>query len=79
MAEIAFADHHAYSQEELAGLVVKGQTLLMTEKDAVKCRCFAQPNWWYLPVEAELSGSAVAPLLDDIERLARQRAGRAAD
>ncbi|HAB74083.1 MAG TPA: tetraacyldisaccharide 4'-kinase, partial [Pantoea sp.] len=38
VAEIAFADHHAYSQEELAGLVVRGQTLLMTEKDAVKCR-----------------------------------------
>lgn len=79
VAEIAFADHHAYSQEELVGLAARGQTLLMTEKDAVKCRRFAQPNWWYLPVEAELSGSAVAPLLDDIERLARQHAGRAAD
>ncbi|MGP4130778.1 tetraacyldisaccharide 4'-kinase [Pantoea tagorei] len=77
VAEIAFADHHAYSQQELAALVAEGQILLMTEKDAVKCRGFAQPNWWYLPVEAELSGSAVAPLLDEIERLARQRAGRA--
>ncbi|XMR32944.1 tetraacyldisaccharide 4'-kinase [Escherichia coli] len=22
----------------------------MTEKDAVKCRAFAEENWWYLPV-----------------------------
>ena len=79
VTEIAFADHHAYSKDELAGLVAADHILLMTEKDAVKCRRFAQPNWWYLPVEAELSGSAVAPLLDDIERLARQGADRAAD
>jgi len=78
ISEIAFADHHAYSQEELARLLTDGQILLMTEKDAVKCRRFAQPEWWYLPVEAELNGSAVAPLLDDIERLARQHANRIA-
>ena len=24
----------------------------MTEKDAVKCRDFAAPNWWYLAVDA---------------------------
>jgi len=29
--------------------------LLMTEKDAVKCRAFAQDNWWYLPVNALFS------------------------
>ncbi|XPE56285.1 tetraacyldisaccharide 4'-kinase [Shigella flexneri] len=23
----------------------------MTEKDAVKCRAFAEENWWYLPVD----------------------------
>lgn len=72
--EIAFADHHAYSKDELTGLLADGQILLMTEKDAVKCRRFAQPEWWYLPVEAELSGSTVAPLLNDIERLVRRDA-----
>ncbi|MBA2814948.1 tetraacyldisaccharide 4'-kinase [Candidatus Pantoea persica] len=71
VAEIAFADHYAYRKDELNGLLAAGQSLLMTEKDAVKCRGFAQPDWWYLPVEAELRGSAVAPLLDDIERLVR--------
>lgn len=71
VAEIAFADHHAYSQDELARLTQAGQQLLMTEKDAVKCRHFAQPNWWYLPVDASLKGEAVAPLLADIEQLCR--------
>lgn len=78
VSEIAFADHHAYSQPELAQLLTDGQILLMTEKDAVKCRGFAQPNWWYLPVEAELSDDATTPLLDDIERLARHNANGAA-
>lgn len=78
VSEIAFADHHAYSQQELAQLLTDGQILLMTEKDAVKCRGFAQPNWWYLPVEAELSADATTPLLDDIERLARHNANGAA-
>jgi tetraacyldisaccharide 4'-kinase len=77
VSEIAFADHHAYSQQELTQLLTDGQILLMTEKDAVKCRGFAQPNWWYLPVEAELSDDATAPLLDDIERLARHNANGA--
>jgi tetraacyldisaccharide 4'-kinase len=71
VAEVAFADHHAYSQDELARLTSDGQPLLMTEKDAVKCRQFAQPNWWYLPVDARLQGTAVTPLLDDIEQLCR--------
>lgn len=72
VAEIAFADHHAYSEDELSRLLTEHQTLLMTEKDAVKCRAFAQKNWWYLPVDAELSGAGLQPLLDDIEQLARQ-------
>ncbi|WP_337008653.1 tetraacyldisaccharide 4'-kinase [Pantoea sp. AS142] len=72
VAEIAFADHHAYSKDELTRLLQSGQQLLMTEKDAVKCRLFAQPNWWYLPVDAHLTGKAVTPLLDDIEQLCRR-------
>ncbi|TPV40711.1 tetraacyldisaccharide 4'-kinase [Pantoea deleyi] len=73
VAEIAFADHHAYSKEELTRLLQGSQQLLMTEKDAVKCRDFAQPAWWYLPVDARLTGTAVAPLLDDIEQLCRRQ------
>ena len=51
---VAFADHQAYDKQQLIRL--SEQTpLLMTEKDAVKCRDFALPNWWYLPVNAKLN------------------------
>ncbi|WP_299018192.1 tetraacyldisaccharide 4'-kinase [uncultured Photobacterium sp.] len=49
-----FADHQAFSEQELKQLARQGQHLVMTEKDAVKCHTFAQPNWWYLPVDAVL-------------------------
>ncbi|MGS6555288.1 tetraacyldisaccharide 4'-kinase, partial [Escherichia coli] len=47
-----------------------GQTLVMTEKDAVKCRAFAEENWWYLPVDAQLSGDEPAKLLTQLTLLA---------
>ncbi|SHI14437.1 tetraacyldisaccharide 4'-kinase [Ferrimonas marina] len=50
----SFADHQAYQRAELAALTQPGQSLVMTEKDAVKCRDFAQANWYYLPVTASL-------------------------
>lgn len=49
----AFADHQAYTLEMLKPLANADQPLLMTEKDAVKCRAFAEPNWWFVPVEAD--------------------------
>ncbi|QLK60637.1 tetraacyldisaccharide 4'-kinase [Enterobacteriaceae bacterium Kacie_13] len=67
--EIAFADHKAYQIEQLSGLAQSDQTLLMTEKDAVKCRNFAQANWWYLPVEAKIQGRVAEKLLQRITDL----------
>ena len=32
-----------------------GATVLMTEKDAVKCQSFATPRHWYVPIEARLT------------------------
>jgi len=36
--------------------------LLMTEKDAVKCRAFAKDHWWYLPVDALISYEQIEQL-----------------
>ena len=47
-----FPDHFAFSADELA--FAGDETVLMTEKDAVKCTAFAKSSWWYLPVEAEV-------------------------
>ncbi|MFV9064739.1 tetraacyldisaccharide 4'-kinase [Serratia fonticola] len=67
--EVAFADHQEYNHGQLAALASQGQTLLMTEKDAVKCRVFAQPDWWYLPVEAILPTEQAEQLLQGIQKL----------
>lgn len=70
--EYAFADHQDYSLAQLVPLTTGPQILLMTEKDAVKCRAFAQPNWWYLPVDAQLPQDQAEPLLSKIQALAQR-------
>ncbi len=48
----AFDDHHPFTPEDL---VFSGRRpVLMTEKDAVKCRAFARSDWWVVPVEVRL-------------------------
>ncbi|WP_421555164.1 tetraacyldisaccharide 4'-kinase [Pseudomonas kitaguniensis] len=54
----AFADHAPYSAQVLN--FAPSLPLVMTEKDAVKCRAFAQPDWWYLAVDALPSPAFVA-------------------
>jgi tetraacyldisaccharide 4'-kinase len=52
----SFPDHHAYTPQDLSPLA--GKTILMTEKDAVKCEQFvkgnAQYDIWMLPVSANI-------------------------
>jgi tetraacyldisaccharide 4'-kinase len=49
----AFPDHHAPSAADLD--FGDDLPVLMTEKDAVKCRELAAPRLWYVPVEATFS------------------------
>lgn len=49
-----FPDHHRFRE---ADLQLQEKTLIMTEKDAVKCRSFAADCWYFLPVEAQLTDS----------------------
>lgn len=71
--EVAFADHQAFDVAQLEALTTSGQTLLMTEKDAVKCRSFARENWWYLPVDAQFGEADRENLLQRIAALAADR------
>jgi len=50
-----FADHHAFAPAELD--FGDEAPVLMTEKDAVKLRRAARPNWWVLPVTAEVDAA----------------------
>jgi tetraacyldisaccharide 4'-kinase len=60
-ASRAFPDHHPYRAEDLQTQGI--DAILMTEKDAVKCRAFAQKDWWYLPVEADVQDGLLDRLL----------------
>ncbi|HKS15293.1 MAG TPA: tetraacyldisaccharide 4'-kinase, partial [Pseudomonas sp.] len=45
--------------------------LVMTEKDAVKCRAFAAKDWWYLAVDAVPSAAFAVWFDGQLERLLR--------
>lgn len=47
-----FPDHHAFSAGDLA--FADADFVIMTEKDAVKCRTFATERHWVLRVDAEI-------------------------
>jgi len=49
-APLEFADHEAIDQRQLGQL--KSGLIVMTEKDAVKCRSFADRRCWFLEIEA---------------------------
>ncbi|MDN3639621.1 tetraacyldisaccharide 4'-kinase [Simiduia curdlanivorans] len=58
-----FPDHHSYSSADFTGHA--DGFVLMTEKDAVKCRDFAGEHWYYLAVEARLA----ADFIDQLDAL----------
>lgn len=62
-----FADHAPYSREVLS--FSPPLPLVMTEKDAVKCRPFAGDDWWYLAVDALPSAAFVAWFDGQLRRL----------
>lgn len=66
-----FADHARYSPEALR--FTPALPLLMTEKDAVKCRAFAAEDWWYLAVDAAPSPAFVAWFDQRLDRLPAAR------
>jgi len=49
----AFPDHYRYRARDIR--FDDDAPVLMTEKDAVKCRRFASGNEWFVPVSAEMS------------------------
>ena len=65
----AFPDHHPYVAGDLA-FAAKG-VLLMTEKDAMKCRRFATDSMWVVPVTARIEPDLVALVAGKIAPLSR--------
>jgi tetraacyldisaccharide 4'-kinase len=65
--EFAFPDHYAFQLQDLQS--IQADVILMTEKDAVKCAAFAQKNWWYLPVRAEVDEALAVFVLNKLRNL----------
>lgn len=68
----AFSDHHQYKEADLA--FDDDLPVLMTEKDAVKCRKFLSNKLWYLPVKAQLPSAFQFELITRIKALAATHA-----
>ncbi|CAE6907521.1 4'-bis-phosphate (lipid IVA) [Vibrio sp. B1FLJ16] len=64
-----FADHQDFDQLELEALALQGANVIMTEKDAVKCREYAQDNWWFLPVSAQFDVNDAEKILNRIKEV----------
>ena len=62
--EHAFADHHVYQARDLQF----DGAILMTEKDAVKCKRWSLTNCWVLAVDAEIDAGLGQATLDKLRR-----------
>ncbi|WP_159084174.1 tetraacyldisaccharide 4'-kinase [Saccharobesus litoralis] len=48
-----FIDHHQFTEADFH--FTHQRPVIMTEKDAVKCRHFAKQHFWFLPIEAKVN------------------------
>ncbi len=72
IVEHGFADHQDFDSSVLFALAERGDNVVMTEKDAVKCAAFAKDNWWYLPVSAQISHVDEQHIVETIKEVMEQ-------
>lgn len=59
-----FPDHYSFKPSDLEKF--SSSPLIMTAKDAVKCRHFANSNWWYLTVQPRCSDGLLKSIVDKL-------------
>ena len=69
-ASVSFDDHHAFTAQDLAN--IDCDVLIMTEKDAVKCKAFAKPHHWVLPVQAQIEEGLLTLILNKLATISAQ-------
>jgi tetraacyldisaccharide 4'-kinase len=67
-AQISFVDHHVFSQKD-----IPNTTVIMTEKDAVKCTQIVHDDCWYLPVSASLNSQFDAHILQRLSKIVTEK------
>lgn len=66
-----FPDHHLFTRKDFDS-ITEGSTIIMTEKDAVKCRALELENAWYVPVNTHLPGDFEAVVKDHLTRIVKE-------
>jgi tetraacyldisaccharide 4'-kinase len=61
----AFPDHHRYTRDDVA--FAGAPAILMTQKDAVKCRAFADARMWMLPIRARIDPALVELVVEKLD------------
>lgn len=69
-----FPDHYQPQEDDFN--FNDDKIILLTEKDAVKCRNFKSNKLWYLPVDAKLPANFAATLSSSIQKLIHQYAAQ---
>jgi tetraacyldisaccharide 4'-kinase len=69
--EHPFADHAALSHRDLS--FNDGLPVLMTQKDAVRCRAFADERMWAVHMDLLVEPEGAGALLEDVHRIISQR------
>lgn len=69
--EHPFPDHYRFKRDDI--LYGDDALVIMTEKDAVKCRAWATPQHWYLPVEAVLEPKFTEVLLEKLREISAKK------
>ncbi|WP_133469634.1 tetraacyldisaccharide 4'-kinase [Paraglaciecola marina] len=64
----SFVDHHQFTVKD-----IPSGTVIMTEKDAVKCREFAHKDCWYLPVNAHLPQQFDTKLIQNLKQVSENK------
>ncbi len=72
--EHAFPDHHAYQQDDFSGW--DKDCIIMTEKDAVKCRHLSLADAWIVTVEANFSELLESQLSSTLLPLLKAQGGK---
>jgi tetraacyldisaccharide 4'-kinase len=75
VTEHIFPDHHLFSRDDFARMD-PDLPILMTEKDAVKCRKLGLVNAWFLSVDAVLPAEWEAGLLQELNGLLKSKGSR---
>jgi tetraacyldisaccharide 4'-kinase len=72
VASHGFPDHHDYRHGDF-DLIGRDTAILMTEKDAVKCRTLGLKNAWYVPVETCLTDEFENRFMGQLVQLIKDR------